>query len=303
MSANHLNSYGDPTLKAPGQGVDFHMHTRASDGLWTPQTLIETAVTQGIRVLAVSDHDTINSVRPAQKLGAERGVRVLPGVEITISWKGAMYHMLVYNFDPDNPALNALLADTARQVEDKKQDMIEGLRRRGFKLDKMDSLINPESYNQPLEVARALYLGGEVPTFDRAMRLGFEVGLDRVCSQSADKAIAVAVAAGGVPVMAHPGREEYGFKIATPEVLRELVEFGLAGVEVYHYSHPLAEVEKYRNFARQNNLVISAGSDSHNETRKPTPWSPELVRALLERLDVTPPELDTERSAPARMAV
>lgn len=294
MSANNLNSYGDPTLKAPGAGVDFHMHTLASDGLWTPETLIDTAAAQGLRVLAVSDHDSIQSVRPAQKLGAERGIRVLAGVEITISWKGAMYHMLVYNFDPDNPALNALLADTDRQVEAKKQEMIEGLKRRGFKLHKLDELKNAEGNYLPVEIARALYLGGEVPTFDRAMRLAYEVGLGRVCSQSADKAISVSLAAGGVPVMAHPGREEYGFKIATLEVLRELVEYGLAGVEVYHYSHPQAEVEKYRNFARQNNLIISAGSDSHNVARKPTPWNPELVRDLLERLDVAPPEIEPE---------
>ena len=292
MSANSLNSYGDPTLKSPGAGVDFHMHTLASDGLWTPATLIETAATQGLRVLAVSDHDSIKSVRPAQKLGAKQGIRVIPGVEITINWKGAMYHMLVYNFDQDNPALNALLADTDRQVSDKKQEMIEGLKRRGFKLDKLDELKNADGNYQPIEIARALYAGGEVPTFDRAMRLGYEVGLGRVCSQSADKAIAVALAAGGVPVMAHPGREEYGFKVATLEVLRELVEYGLAGVEVYHYSHSPADVERYRNFARQNNLIISAGSDSHNTSRKPTPWSPELVRAMLERLDVTPPQLE-----------
>lgn len=301
MSGKNLYSYGDPTLKAPGAGVDFHMHTLASDGLWTPEKLIETAAEQGLRVLAVSDHDTIKSVRPAQKLGAERGIKVIPAVEITINWKSAMYHMLVYNFDPDNPALNALLADTDRQVADKKQDMIEGLKRRGYKLHKLDQLKNAEGNYQPLEIARALYAGGEVPTFDQAMRLGYEVGLERVCSQSADKAIAVSLAAGGVPVMAHPGREEYGFKVATVEVLREMVEFGLAGVEVYHYSHPPAEVERYRDFARRNNLIISAGSDSHNESRKPTPWNPELVRAMLERLEVTPPKPEPNRQQ-TRMA-
>src|SRR6476469_9670417 len=123
MSGRNFYSYSDQTLKAPGAGVDFHMHTLASDGLWTPEKLIEIAAGQGLRVLAVSDHDTIKSVRPVQKLGAARGIRVIPAVEITINWKEAMYHMLVYNFDLDNPALNALLADTDRQVADKKQDM------------------------------------------------------------------------------------------------------------------------------------------------------------------------------------
>ena len=292
MSGSNFYSYSDPTLKAPGAGVDFHMHTLASDGLWSPEKLIETAANQGLRVLAVSDHDTIKSVRPAQELGLRQGIKVIPGVEITINWKGAMYHMLVFNFDLDNAGLNDLLADTGRQVETKKQEMIEGLKKRGYKLHKLDQLKNADSNYQPVEIPRALYLGGEVATFDQALRLSREFGLDRVCSQSADKAIAVSLAAGGVPVMAHPGREEYGFKLATLEVLREMVEFGLAGVEVYHYSHPPAEVERYRHFARQNGLVISAGSDSHNESRKPTPWDPELVRAMLERLNVTPPKAE-----------
>lgn len=268
------------------------MHTLASDGLWTPEKLIETAASQGLRVLAVSDHDSIKSVRPAQELAIDKGIKVIPGVEITINWKNAMYHMLVFNFNLDDPALNALLADTEAQVTAKKQEMIEGLKKRGYKLHKLDELKNAEGQYQPIEIARALYKGGEVATFDQALRLGREFGMERVCSQSADKAIAVSLAAGGIPIMAHPGREEYGFKVATLEILREMVEFGLAGVEVYHYSHPPAEVERYHNFARQNGLIISAGSDSHNESRKPTPWDPELVRALLERLNVAPPKAE-----------
>lgn len=293
MSGRNFYSYNDNTLKAPGAGVDFHMHTLASDGLWTPEKLIETAADQGLRLLAVSDHDTIKSVRPAQELGAKLGIKVIPGVEITINWKNAMYHMLVFNFNLDDPGLNDLLADTDLQVTTKKQEMIEGLKKQGYKLDKLDGLKNADGNYQAVEIARALYHGGEVATFDQALRLCREVGLDRVCSQSADKAIQVSLAAGGIPIMAHPGREEYGFKIATVEVLREMVEFGLSGVEVYHYSHPPAEVEHYRNFARQNGLIISAGSDSHNESRKPTPWDPELVRDMLERLNVTPPKLET----------
>src|SRR3954470_3115167 len=138
MSGRNFYSYSDPTLKAPGAGVDFHMHTLASDGLWTPEKLIETAANQGLRVLAASDHDTIKSVRPAQQLGARQGIKVIPGVEITINWKGAMYHMLVYNFNPDDSGLNELLADTDRQMSAKKQEMIAGLKKRGYKLHKLE---------------------------------------------------------------------------------------------------------------------------------------------------------------------
>src|SRR5438045_8804176 len=77
-------------LKTPGSGVDFHMHTLASDGLWTTEKLVDTVYSQGVRTLTVSDHDTIKNVRPVQELAARRGVNCVPGVEMTREWIGAM---------------------------------------------------------------------------------------------------------------------------------------------------------------------------------------------------------------------
>ncbi|HEX2911952.1 MAG TPA: PHP domain-containing protein [Chloroflexia bacterium] len=279
----------DVQLKTPGHGVDFHMHTIASDGAWTPEKLVETAAAQGLKLMTVSDHDTIKSVRPVAALAAKKGIDFIPGVEITVEWKSAMYHMLVLNFNPDDAALNALLDETEARVNAKKQEMIEGLQKRGFTLAKLQDLKRPDGSYLPMDIVRALHKGGEVPTFDMALNLGRQVGVDKVISQPIDRAIEVALKAGGTPVLAHPGRQEYGFTVATLETLREMVELGLAGVEVYHHSHQPADVERYRNFALQHKLVISAGSDSHGENRKPMPWNPELIRGLLERVDLDVP--------------
>jgi predicted metal-dependent phosphoesterase TrpH len=276
-------------LKTPGFGVDFHMHTLASDGLWTPEKLVETAAAQGLRIMTVSDHDTIKSVGPVKALTARYGIQFVPGVEITVNWKNAMYHMLVFNFDPQNVALNELLNDTEAQVTAKKQEIIAGLRKKGYTLAKLEDLKKADGTYLPMDIARALHRGGEVTTFDQALNECRKLGLDRVCSQPADVALEVAVKAGGVPIMAHPGRYEYGFTVATLETLREMVELGMAGLEVYHYSHQPADVARYLEFARQNGLAISAGSDSHNESRKPTPWNPELASSLLERLNLVFP--------------
>src|SRR5438105_4597877 len=118
----------EQAMKLPGLGVDFHMHTIASDGAWTPEKLVETAATQGIRIMTVSDHDTIKSVRPVAELARARSIQFVPGVEITIMWKEAMYHLLLFNFDPNNAALNALLDDTQRQMLYKKEYIIDELR-------------------------------------------------------------------------------------------------------------------------------------------------------------------------------
>ena len=262
------------------------MHTTASDGLWTPETLVETAAAQGLRTLALSDHDTFKNVRPVQALAAQHGITVVPGVEITINWHEAIFHMLVFNFDLDNLEMAALLDDTQAQTVAKQASIIADLQKQGYKLDKLADFKREDGSFLSVDIVRALVRGGEVPTFDQAFRLCVPLGLERICSQPADKALTTAVRAGGVPVMAHPGRAEYGFSSATPAILTELLEYGLAGVEVYHYSHQEADIERYTEFARQHNLVVSAGSDSHNESRKPMPWNPEMVRPLLERLDL-----------------
>ncbi len=277
------------TLKTPGQGVDFHMHTQASDGMWTPAQLVDTALAQGLDTFAVSDHDTFKNFRPVQTLAARHGMRVIPGVEITIRWKNQIYHMLSYNFNPDDPELNALLADTQTQAETKKDGIVAGLRRQGYHLTRLDEFKHADGSYLPVDIARTLYKGGEVRTFEAAIEACRPYGLDYIPAQPADLALQTVVAAGGVPVIAHPGRAEHAFSIATTAILQELVGLGLAGVEVYHYSHRPEDIERYRDFAHQHGLVISAGSDSHNDARKPTPWNPELVRGLLERFGWTGP--------------
>lgn len=273
------------SMKTPGVGVDFHMHTVASDGVWTPETLVKAAVEEGLHTFAVSDHDSLKSVRPTQKLAAQHGLNVIPGVEITVNWRNQIYHMLVLNYNVDDPALNTLLEDTQRQERARKEEIIAGFKKRGYKLDKLDDLKRPDGHYLATDIIRALQKGGEIATFEQGYREAVAFGLERICAQPADKAIEVALGAGGLPMLAHPGRAEYGFSAATPEVLHELRDFGLAGLEVYHYSHSEATVELYKKFALENDMLISAGSDSHGTARMPTPWNPELVRALLERLN------------------
>ena len=277
-------------LKMPGQGVDFHMHTTASDGAWTPETLVENVAQAGIKVMTVSDHDTIGSVQAVQKLAQAHGIQFVPGVEITIKWREAMYHLLVFNFDPENIGLNALLADTQAQMHAKHATIIEGLQKRGYKLNILDSFRRPDGHHLSVDIPRALVKGGEVASFDRAFSMCLELGLQKVCSQPADLAIKTAIAAGGIPVIAHPGRQEYSFSAATTQVLRELLDVGLMGLEAYHPSHAPETVELYLDFAHKHKMVVSAGNDSHSEARKPTPWNPELVRDLLERFALDVPQ-------------
>lgn len=285
------NDQKDTPIKTPGYGVDFHMHTLASDGLWTPEKLVSTAIEQGLKTMTVSDHDTIKNVNAVRTLARQNDIEFVPGVEITINWKKAVYHLLVFNYDETDPAFNAMLHETQQAMETKKQGILQGLQSRGYKLDKLDAVRRENGEYLAIDIARALHKGREVASFDHAIAVCQEFGLGTICSQSADKAFAISVAAGGVPVLAHPGRAEWGIHTTSLDTLREFMEFGLAGVEVYHYTHTPEDIARYLNFARQNELAISAGSDSHTEARKPTPWNPELTSTLLERLNLRRPVL------------
>lgn len=277
------------SLKMPNAGVDFHAHTLASDGLWTPETLVAAAKAAGVQVMTVSDHDSIGSVAEVRRIAEANNIRFVPGVEITINWRAAIYHLLVFNYDPQNADLNALLDDTRDKVANKHANMITGLRKRGFKLADIEKYRKPDGHLLDGDFAKALHKGGEVPTLSLAIELCNEVSMQQVFSQSADKVLAVAVAAGGVPILAHPGRAEYAFSAATPAILRELRAMGLMGLEVYHPSHSPEVRQEYLEFAQANKMIVSAGNDSHSEARPPTNWNPELVRGLLERLEVAVP--------------
>ncbi len=281
----------EQVTRLPGSGVDFHMHTIASDGAWTPEKLVETAANQGIKIMTVSDHDTLKSVPRVRELAREKGIQFVTGVEITINWEEAMYHLLLFNFDAGNLELNALLDDTQRQLVSKKEYIILELKKLGYKLEKLDHYRRPDGDFLAIDIARALHRGGEVRTFDQALNLCLKFGMqDRICSQEAEKALKVGIAAGGLPVLAHPGRLERGFTIPTGQTLLALKEAGLAGVEAYHPSHKPEEIAFYVDFARKNKLVVSCGSDSHNEARRPMPWNPELCRDMLEQSMVEIPK-------------
>lgn len=277
--------------KTPGAGVDFHMHTLASDGLWTPEKLVETAAAQGLRLMTVSDHDTIANVAAVRTEAEKWGIGFVPGVEVTVNWKNGNYHLLLLNFDPSNPALIAMLEDTHYLMQAKQQQMISDLRKRGYKVDKLDDFRRPDGHFLSIDIARALVRGGEVPAFDRAFQLCREVGIERTITQPAARAFAVGLQAGAVPVLAHPARSEADISSANTQILQDMVEMGLAGLEIYHYSHKPEDIIRLTAFARENKLAISCGSDSHNETRKPMPWNPELCKSLLERLDRRAPSL------------
>lgn len=268
--------------------VDLHSHSVANDGRWRPDTLAQASAGDGIRVAALTDHDTTANVLAFAREAAAVGVYAVPGVEVTCWWRGAIYHVLCLGVDVASPPLQAVLADVWGQTLAVARRAAGELARRGRHLVGLEETRNGAYL--PIDVINAAMRSGIAPTFPETVEvLVGEMGLSFTAGVDMERAIAACHTAGGVSVLAHPGRAEFGFNVATPELVKAMAkETGLDGVEVYHWSHGPTEIALYGRLAAESGLLVSCGSDSHgpNSARPRRGWEARLCRPLLERLEV-----------------
>src|SRR5436305_5650563 len=119
-------------LIASDTSIDLHMHTTYSDGRWSAEELLDHVVEQGFGLIAVTDHDRVDSVASIQQLGAEKQISVLAAVEISAQWCAKMADVLCYGFDPHDQALSAI-ADGVRQGQKANaEEVYEELLSRGY---------------------------------------------------------------------------------------------------------------------------------------------------------------------------
>ncbi len=276
----------DPTSRAGVSTVDLHAHTDESDGQFSPAELVGYARGRGIRVLGVTDHDTVAGIPAAvAEAGRHGDIEVVPGVELSSSVDGHEVHLLGYFVDPgDRPFLDrlaALAAARRRRVE----RMAARLAEIGAPItaDRVFALAGPGTVGRP-HVARALVEAGhaaDVPdAFDRFIGTGRPGYVPREPVTPED-AVALVLAAGGVPVLAHP----YG--TGDPEaIVARLVPIGLLGLEAeYGAYRPEARAE-LRALADRYGLVTTGGSDFHGPMVRSERdlGAPEVPVATVDRL-------------------
>jgi predicted metal-dependent phosphoesterase TrpH len=243
--------------------IDLHAHTRASDGSDTPAELVRAAAAAGIRTLAVTDHDTVDGVRPALAAGERAGVEVLPGCEITGDVNGRVVHLLAYGEGLLAPgALDPVLA--ARRDR----------RRRNLRIGAALEALTGVGYTDALELAgesalsrahfaRALVRLGVVAdvaeAFDRYLSSGRPAYVPAP-SLPVEQVAALVHAVGGVVVLAHPGR------LAPHEqerVVPGAIAAGIDGLEVWHSQHGEAAWRRWATIASRHGLLATGGSDYH----------------------------------------
>lgn len=266
--------------------VDLHAHTTASDGLLPPEDLVALAERSGVGVLGVADHDTVEGIRPALAAGERLGVEVIPGVEINCDVEGSEVHILGYFVEHDAPWFRAYLVALRDGRENRAQRMVEKLQGLGVRLsyDRVRALADG-AVGRP-HVARALVEIGAVTTageaFERYIGRAGPAYVERMKVTPAD-AVRVIRRARGVPVFAHPMISD------RDQMIPEMVEAGLAGIEVY-YPEQSPEIQKrYLGMCQAYDLVATGGSDFHGvdlATRMPlgsVPVPPVVVERLKAR--------------------
>ena len=244
----------------PG-GVDLHSHTTASDGTLAPRELVRLAARQGVRVLAVTDHDSTDGLPDAVEEAKHHDLEIVPGLEINCDVPGSEIHVLGYCVDWQAPWFQAFLAEQRAERTARVHRIVARLTELGMPLtaEEVFAICDEGSPGRP-HVARAMVQRGYVKSvreaFDRWLHAGGPANVPRRRLTPAG-AVAVIRRARGVPVLAHPGLAN------RDELIPELVAAGLAGIETYYPEHSAGQIEAYHRLCRQHGLVATGGSDYH----------------------------------------
>jgi predicted metal-dependent phosphoesterase TrpH len=240
--------------------VDFHSHTYKSDGTLSPQALADFMGERKVEVFSISDHDTIAAYGD---FTPPPGARVVTGVEINTAWRDNEVHVLGYRIRLDDPDFNALLAQNRASRRVRMEKMIEQLRAAGYSITMDDverEAENGEALGRP-HVGKALVRSGEFETIDAAFRaLLYRGRAGYVPSShiSPEGAIAAIHAAGGIAILAHPGR------MKDQALVEEAIALGIDGLEAFYPRHDAEETAHFRQLAADNGLLVTAGADFHD---------------------------------------
>lgn len=246
--------------------IDLHMHSTFSDGSLTPEELLKEAASQGLSAIALTDHDTTGGLSRFVKAAGGGPVRAITGVEISADFKPGTMHMLGYFIEPENAEFEARLRWIREGREMRNAEILEKLQKLGMKIawDEVKAHAGEDVVGRPHFAQVMLekgYVANKDEAFDRFLGKGKPAYAERRRLSALDS-VAMIVAAGGVPVIAHP----FTLGISDAELrklLGELHEAGLQGVEVYYSEHAAPMVDKYGKLAGELGLVATGGSDFH----------------------------------------
>ena len=247
--------------------VDLHTHSRVSDGTDTPTELVERAARAGLTTIALTDHDILDGVPEAVAAGERHGVRVIPGVELSLDWHRGGMHLLVLWLEPGPGPLQDRLAELRAGRDVRNAQILERLARSGMPLtsEEVAAEAGGGSVGRP-HIASVLVSKGHVPDFDTAFNellgSGGPAYVDRP-RLGVEEALSLARTSGGVPVLAHPHTLGVDNRVEMGDLLERLIAAGLVGIECYYGSYEQPGRSGMIAMARRFGLIPAGGSDYH----------------------------------------
>jgi predicted metal-dependent phosphoesterase TrpH len=259
--------------------IDLHTHSNFSDGDLSPALLIKEAVKQGLRAIALTDHDTIKGIEDAKTAALAENIHLIPGIEISISWKGGKdipglgpggeFHLLGLGISKPSPAFITAVDELSRRRETRNREILEKMHELsidatwdefislgGHSLGRphFASLLVKRKIVRSKNQAFARYLGVGKPLYVPKEGMNFE------------EAVALIRESGGIPILAHP----ISLYIAwgrLPDLVKTLKEMGLMGLEAWHPTTKPGSCRRLETLGKALGLYVTEGSDFHGSVR------------------------------------
>lgn len=260
--------------------IDLHIHTNYSDGTFTPIQIVDTAIQEGLDVIAITDHDNVLAYEKALDYANEvfqnggKKLEILRGVEINTIYKGFEVHILGYFMDVKNQGFKNMLKVQQQARIEQAQSIVKLLNKKaGIKIgfhDIKKLVAEDGSIGRP-HIARAITsakgTSNVAEAYEKFINDSSPVYIQRK-TVTPHEAVETIYEAGGIPVFAHPIDVEIA-----EQLIQELINYGLRGVEAYHRKHTPAVVEYYSSLAEKFGLIITGGSDFHT----PSPINGKII--------------------------
>ena len=243
---------------------DLHLHTTGSDGRLTPTELVKLARSRGLKVIAVTDHDSVGGIDEAIKESQnEPQITVIPGVEINTDLASGELHVLGYFIDYVNPDFVKSLERIRESRVGRAEKMVDKLHALGMQVEwqrildlaRGDSICRPHIAQAMLEKG---YVTSEREAFDKYIGRNGPAYVEREKIKPVD-AVEIIKRAGGLPVLAHPADIQ-----ELDNMIKELMEAGLVGLEVYYGQYDKATVDRLIRIADNYKLIATGGTDYHH---------------------------------------
>ena len=252
--------------------IDLHSHTTASDGELKPKELIDKAIQEKISVLAITDHDTIDSLDEAINYAKNKEIEIVPGIEFSAKVDIGKMHILGLYINYTKPEFKKITDNLKKDRNDRNKKFIEMFNELGYdiSIDEVKRYAIGEIIAKP-HFAQALLKKGYINNIEDAYDNLFNVpplNTIKRMTLSPKETIETIKKANGIAILAHPKTLKLNLEDLKNEI-KKLVSYGLDGIECYHSTHTLDEIKEYTNIAINYNLLVTKGSDYHGPNVTP----------------------------------